>query len=304
MFALMLRFSKYAVLCACIFLAPGVILRAEVLLLEDDSVIEGTIVSEDAVYVTVRTATASRKIAKEDIREILYEFSTAEERVAAVEDLKASRQSIDEQMVRIMTRGELEAFLIAERNRLNAGREPDAAETPRDTEPAPPADEGPAGGVVWRSAVLPGWGQMHAGRDRAGQAFLISSLVVAALFYANHRDVVRLNAEFAAAAERTQALSFAGALTASAAPAALAYIEERRIFDRRLNVSRDRQNLSLLLLGLYAWNLIDAANTTASPHSAGTRAGWAFNVEAVAGRRSTNLYGTDTYGEIRHRWSF
>ncbi len=274
-------------------------LHAEVLILEDGSTVDGTVIREDAVSVTIRSGDEVVKIAKEDVREFLYEFATEQERQAAIARLKTSREELDAQMLRIMTRSELEAFITEERRRIDAGMQPagtDSVESDR-----PVAEE--LEGLVWRSALLPGQGQLYAGRDVAGRAFAIGMLGIGTVFFATHRDVVRMNAEYAAANLRTRTASIYSAWIASPLPAALAYADEERIFHRRIEASRDRQAVSILFLGIYVWNLVDAGLTSsgAAPEA---DVGWNFDVRRQEIQSFASERTAETRTTVAFYWKF
>ncbi len=233
--------------------SPRTGLRADVILMKDDVVYDGQIISEDGLSISIRTRSGVRKLPRSGVREVLYEYATNEERLEAVKTLTASADRIDETLARIMTlaeQQELRERRVARDSARQAGRETEANRTEWVYDPGS-FQFGPA----WRSALVPGWGQYYKESGTRAGVFGGGFLLSVALLYVTDRQVRSADRDYREAVHR---LSLLAPFAVSPALTAFAFVEQEDQFVRRLNASRNRQNVSYLLGIIYVWNIIDA----------------------------------------------
>ncbi|MFB5649571.1 LA_0442/LA_0875 N-terminal domain-containing protein [Leptospira wolffii] len=123
-----------------IFLAPGFLFAEQTILLRKGGKLMGNITGQNEKAITVQTAEGTKTIGKREILKIIYKDVTKEEE-----------------------------------NRIRKEEEKKLQENPKIEEPlviAPPPEVKTSSrskwSVVWRSALLPGWGAWYAGRKKEG----------------------------------------------------------------------------------------------------------------------------------------
>lgn len=257
------------------------VLHPEVIILHDDTIVDGRIISEDATSVTIRSENRASRIARSDIREILYQFSDERERQSALAELRNAPGQDDQELLQIMTRSEREAWERGER--------------------ASQADQYDVWSAVWRSAVLPGWGQALSSRSSASTGFALGAFVAGTLWSYSHLHLRALDGEYygGVVPELRGAALWSG-WNNNPLLFGVAYIEEQRLYNARVDATRTRFNASLVFAAVYVWNLLDAyffypAQTTAwEPREAG----WSFSGNLFMDRvQNANV-------QIIAEWSF
>ena len=112
------------------------------------------------------------------------------------------------------------------------------------------------GGFLWRSALIPGWGQWSAGRTTRGLGFFAASLgsALIALHYRGERSAAE--ADFEAAVLLGGGANLLGPLSL---PASFLAFRQGRRAEERTKSAEDKMNAALLFSVLsYGWNLLDA----------------------------------------------
>ena len=124
-------------------------------------------------------------------------------------------------------------------------------------------ESGVVGGLpsFWRSAMLPGWGQLYDNRELRGRAFQAGMLATGYYWLSkkNSREVARKDyitaSRFFAAMPRDTALN---------SLAVMNFVQAQDAYSR-MNASTKRANtISLILLGIYTYNLFDAYSFTST----------------------------------------
>ena len=246
-------------------------LIAEVILLRNGEFLNGTIVSESTHQIVVEIDGQRQNIARSTIQRILYtdgeqpsdpaaEEARRAERIlelrAERERIEAELQALDENSGTSEDRGFFEGLL---------GTDEDAVE-------ADSASAEAAGGspwpYVWRSAVLPGWGQIERGDTWRGRIYFGATLLSGLYFYQTHRNYVSAADAYDANAD----FSIAAIASRNLGAQAFAILEEDRLFSERTSAGEARFRASILFLSLYFVNLLDAYSFslgTPSPGQAG-----------------------------------
>lgn len=166
-----------------LFLILGLpaVLLADTLHLRNGRQVTGTIVSQNRTHVTIRTAGRAQLIPKNTIRRIRYgneaeELRRAAQKRAAEEKQREEARRKEEQRRQAEARQQEEQRKQAEEKRREEERKRAAAakkETSESGKESSTKVADPSGGttrvsVLWRSAVLPGWGQLHADDNLVG----------------------------------------------------------------------------------------------------------------------------------------
>lgn len=123
---------------------------------------------------------------------------------------------------------------------------------------AVPIQNKPPDGLVWRSAILPGWGQMHSGHRTRGAGFLGGHLVVGWLFLASYGDYKRAVKDLDQATDIGLIGLASGNLGMAAASNLYGQVKAEESIK---TIEKSRRNVRITSLGiavLYAANLYDA----------------------------------------------
>ena len=167
-------------LLALIVAASG--LHAEVVILKNGRQISGRIVGQSRSVVRIATAGGTRTIAKGKVRRIVYgatlekKKEDEDRRKKQKELLKKQQEEFrkrQEELIKkqqeenIKTQAENQKRLLEQqRQQLEAARRAEAASPAQNSQQE---DSAPTlGGALWRSALLPGWGQIYQGRSGIG----------------------------------------------------------------------------------------------------------------------------------------
>lgn len=105
---------------------------------------------------------------------------------------------------------------------------------------------------VWRSALLPGWGQGYNGSELKSQMYFISALTSTAMLYSSFRSFKTAEKDFQTASTNTLFLPNDVTLTA------LGYMNSRSLFGDYKNKAQNFSTLSFFVLGIYALNVVDS----------------------------------------------
>ncbi|MBL8021356.1 MAG: hypothetical protein JNM27_16920 [Leptospirales bacterium] len=141
-------------------------LLADKILLKDGSVIEGEVFHQTSVFVRVRNSAGVQTVNKVDIRRIIFEevkkpADEDRQRAEALERVRLAEEARRAQEAQAIEAQKREEARKAEEARRQKEEEEKArnAEKPREITHR---------GAIWRSAVLPGWGQYYTGRKKVG----------------------------------------------------------------------------------------------------------------------------------------
>jgi len=140
---------------------------------------------------------------------------------------------------------------------------PATAETDRpETTKKEPEKRTPPGkrtrlGALWRSALIPGWGQYYSGSALKGGLFLGGMLAGAGLWSSVKNSHSAARTEF----NRIASQGFLLPRDTASLPLALMNMRETQLARSRLNKATGRANLTAIILaGLYFYNLYDASS--------------------------------------------
>lgn len=109
----------------------------------------------------------------------------------------------------------------------------------------------PRSQALWRSAIVPGFGQYYAGRTQAGGAFVSIEALLLGLFLIERSDYVNLTDDYETI--RNQYESFQG----TAAEISAKWREVEETYDLRDDKYRQQQLTVGLMAGVYLWNIAD-----------------------------------------------
>ncbi|MCB1322970.1 MAG: hypothetical protein KDK34_22125 [Leptospiraceae bacterium] len=248
-------------------------LQAETLILKSGQQVEGRILSQTRTEVRIRTANGVQVISKTDIRRILYNDQQIQEEARRQEELRrqqeeerrrqeeeARRQAEETQ------RQEEEAQRQAEEARRQAEEEArrraeENANVEQDQEPKV---------TVWnsllRSAILPGWGQIHSGRSGSGWMIMGGFLGAAGLslylddqYYLARRNYENdANEFFYTSPLLISSLGQAISDTSQFIPIGVYIIDKTSTSRQKMEqAGRYANGMRSALLALYVWNLLD-----------------------------------------------
>ncbi len=232
-------------------LSPLAGLLADTLTLKDGTVLEGKILSQSQVQIQIQTKEGIKTIPKPAVRRIVFGPSDVEKKPE-----KTPEQEEEERQKAEALRKEQEA---AERARKEREAE---LERQRQIQIA----EERSRGALWRSAVLPGWGQYYKGEERRGAYFFAGNLAALFVLY-DGRTKFQANL---AKARTAETIGFIGlTMRGSATPANL--IARSMFQEARTGMETGGRQAFVGLLafvGLYVYNLMDAS-ATSIPEPAG-----------------------------------
>ncbi len=158
-----------SLLLILLVVAPFVALSADTIYLKNGQTLTGDIVQQSRTEISIQTTAGVKRVQKTTIRRVV--FSSRQDGAAREEAARKARQQEEaarkarEEAVRKQQQAEAER---ADREAAERAAQEDAedAEEPQITR----------GGALWRSLILPGWGQSYQGRSSAawgyGGAFL------------------------------------------------------------------------------------------------------------------------------------
>ncbi len=185
-------------------LVPGA-LPADRILLRDGTLLNGTIEGQNRTHVRFRTGAQLRAIPKEQIRRIQYDEATSasgKKEAGSVAMVRAEEARRQEEARKQRESRKLEEARRKEEerkreelHRQKAAGKKEAARS--ETKPSTQDETGrePVGrtGALWRSVVLPGWGQYATGRT--AEAFVAGGVSLAVLVRARALHAAALAAE-------------------------------------------------------------------------------------------------------------
>lgn len=248
-----LGFKNY-ILPATIFLlvAASSQLLADKVLLKDGSVVEGEVFHQTSKFIRIRSGTVVRTIDKTDIKRIIFEETKklTEEEGQKLQALEQARAEEARRAEQVRLAREAEARKLEEARKKQEEEKTRQAEKPQEIT---------HGGAIWRSAVLPGWGQFYTGRKSKGFAYgtgfaLAAGLKLSTAAWATHarRDYLR----------SVDQLVFASLLVGGPGRT-LSGLEFIRLNERQNEFSRMKRNTTIdlyatgILAIVYGANMID-----------------------------------------------
>lgn len=248
------RIRSIAVCLAVLFAALA--LSADTIYLHSGQKIQGTIVSQDAKSIRIKSGGKEQVILKTAVRRITYEDKKTaeqeaeEERIArekkAQEDAereKAEAERLD-RMEKLRIEGEKLKAEIAARNEKQKQAEEAARE--RSLRAGWPS--------VWRSFVLPGWGQYYRGDKPRGIGYMAAAGLSAYYVYALNQQYRAARADYQDA--QTLALASMPSASSTSIYSSFLYANIRR---NDMHRSALRANFAAaLLIAAYAFSGSDA----------------------------------------------
>ncbi len=239
-------------------------LQADTIFLRSGQWVRGNIISQDRSKITVNTENGHRDILKTSIRRIVF---GAEEKSTMASD---EEKKVQEEKLAAMAkeREEREKAAAKQREEEEIRRREEAARQEAARQEALKKQQDANGnpvdgrrittlGAVWRSALLPGWGQSYEGRKSAGYKFgggFLSLFVLTFYFRSqslSSRETYSQNADmlFAVGAAAPSPYYILGA--AALYPQTADSRQRMQTWGNRTNF------LGTALFGLYIWNLVD-----------------------------------------------
>lgn len=247
---------KSLTLGVVVFLLSVSVVLGDTIYLKNGQVIQGQIISQDKDRVKFRSATGELIIEKNAIRRITY--GDAPEKAPDEAKDQEAKQRLEEQKRLEAEKDEKEK---AELERLLAEKEKELERIKKECAPLKAEADARAAASkkfgsssIWRSAVLPGYGQIYRGDRLRGGAFLGATLLTGYYYYSTYREYnsARLSYRQAGSLSPVSALSSNTYITAGV----FAFVNQRR---SRMQVQSARANFAAgLLLTTYLWNLGDA----------------------------------------------
>lgn len=162
-------------------------------------------------------------------------------------------------------------------------------------------------GSLWRSAVIPGWGQTYSGNSRKGWFFLGTTLFLGgAVLSARSAHTAAIN-------DRDSPAAFGFLLSADPAylPASLLLVARDNANQSKVEQAADRyRTASLLLAGFYLYNVFDAwffSDSSGAEKLAGLKKGHVaqgFRMDVVSLRGPEMRNGLENRAELSYRVRF
>ena len=209
--ALNLRRSHNVIFWLVVLLCASNSILADTITLKSGAVVQGTIVQQDAVKIEIQTAHGVKVIQKNLIKRIEYTSDKSAEDKKKEEELaqeKAEQERLERERVEKQKKEE-EERLESERlrNELSALKE-----EKRKREDAIQQMRGRSGWPsIWRSLVLPGWGQVYRGDMTPARWFLGGAFLSGVYAYRANQEYRSARSDYNTSSHRALLLS----LTAS-----------------------------------------------------------------------------------------
>lgn len=283
-FDLIGRMVRVSVLACCaLVLTAG--LAADTVIMKDGRSIEGQITTQNRNEIQIRTTSGIQRLAKADVRRVIFSRRETPQddavRKAREERERAEQKARLEAEKAAQAEREAEAARAAEAAAAERARQEELRSRPRFN-------------AIWRSVVLPGWGQYYQGRSGAAIGFGGGFAAALGLFAYSAQQSGAAQAAYESAASD---LNFSVVLIGAAG---LPLIDEEQtlrpqVFGLQFYTLQQRDAAyglanqagtrlafsTLLLAGVYAANLIDvvlykpsettSVNVYAAPSGAGFR---------------------------------
>ncbi len=244
-----------------LFSVPASLL-AETVFLRSGQYINGELTAQSKDTVTLRTANGEQVILKSRIKRILYNTTTPDEKKKLEEEAKAEEQKREKERV--------ERERIADAKRKEEADKRAQAEADRRRDEAAAKKTGGGGSLfrgllseatlagVWRSAVIPGWGQYHQGRQDRAKIYAGAALGTFVLTYYYYQDYNKKHKTYAGEADTLLAVTLAAPDSVFAGAAAYGYSNTLKA---RKEMEKSGNRTNQLFMGLvlfWAWNIADA----------------------------------------------
>lgn len=321
--AMMIKsFSKFGIIIPTIvtmaaYTGSASSIYSDTIFLRSGKKVQGRIINQSRQSVTIDTLNGKRKISKETIQRIGYEHYDLEgerqkieeekARLAQEEEKKRLEQQAreDERRVRqeqIRRLNGLKRHLSGEehiwtRMHMEFRNTKDNVESDTKMEAAMLEDDpaalvgGNSGGIfatVWRSSLIPGWGQWHRDRGWQGGTFLGGTLLGAAAYGASYSSFHSFRSKFTSSSNTGMLLTLK---TTEMPLVYLNYQQTLSAHSRMDSAAKSANGAAAFLAVLYIYNLFDAyAFSSSFPGGTGS--------EELAGNSSTvSFYVSSASGE-------
>ena len=245
-----LKIIQYSVI---LFFFPATLL-GDIIFLRNQKYLKGSVIGQDAGNIIFRTSRGNKIIPKRKIKRVVYIAVDKQEkmdRIAKKRTALKEKRRREELQKREIERQRLEKIRLAalKRRRDEERRKREAARR------AELNRRGKRKDAILRSAVAPGWGQIYQDRTIKGGILLLSHIGLGFFLFLEYRSFQSDSAE-------REDLKLPAALSLSspglAVPANLyTWASGRLIQSRMENRSQRVEQISILMLGLYVYNLFD-----------------------------------------------
>lgn len=247
-------------------------LSAENILLKKGGTIKGKVIEQDQYKLKIRKEDGTTIVLnKTEILKVVYKENLSaaeEEKLRKAEEEKERIKKEKEEAARLKKEQEEAARLEKENAKNNAALEAEAKRKAEEDAKLAEADRKnlTRKGAMWRSAVLPGWGQWKQGRKV--QAIVYPSIIAVGLFFTYDKHRMYLNAKRdynnlenpyttnglvrAAFTPQSAAVSPSEAVVASQLGP---FKGQRESVERHY---QEMQYIGIATLLVYAWNIFDA----------------------------------------------
>ena len=237
---------------------------ADVIVLRNQKYLKGTVVSQTESVVVFREHSGQLiQIPKDTIRRMLYLSPAQEESMdrRARQEANARRLKQEKEVAQRRVWEEEQRRAKTARETAQKKRQTEADRHAQErAEKQPKQEWDPRTEALWRSLLIPGWGQYYSNRDRAGErvgaAFLASTL----LAIDSQRRFHTTQQDYQSASNHL----FLNVLASGTTPnVSLVALDVAAVSTNRghLRQASTRYNVVFnLLLGVYLWNVTDALN--------------------------------------------
>ena len=283
-----------------LLILPGTLI-ADALILRNGKRIEGKVIRQSRDSITIRTDKGTRTVPKNTIRRLVFgnvkqpdpaaekakKAAERRKREAARKKREAARKKAEERKKETEKKKQERTEQAAEAKRkeqadqrkkeVEAKRKAEAEAAERKARKAEAERKQRAkanrGGALWRSALVPGWGQSHQGRENAGTWYRsMGTGALATLFFYNRAGQSLGNVT--ALQEQRDLFLLAGISNGSSGAQLLQLIMTQEIEAAKASANQEIFISNLLLLGLaggHFWNLRDVWNHGGSAERAKSR---------------------------------
>lgn len=241
--------------------APASLL-AETVFFRNGQYLNGELIAQTKETVTMRTATGEQVISKAKIKRILYNTTSAEDKKKLEEQAKAEEKKREQERI------ERERIAEAKRKDDDAKRAQAEEARKRDEAAAKKSSGGGSlfGGLVseatlagvWRSAVIPGWGQYYQGRQDRAKIYAGAAVGTFVLTYYFYQDYSKKHKTYSSEADTLLGITIGAPDSVFAGAAAYGYT---KTLAARKDMEKSGNRTNLLFTGLvlfWGWNIADA----------------------------------------------
>lgn len=227
-------------------------LVAETVILKSGKIIKGKVINQNVKLVEVKVDGKVQTIDKTLILKVVYRDLNQEQadKIKKEEELKLAEKQKKEELAKKI----LEEEKLKEAERLK--KEKEEKEKLAKNKEALPQQKLSRSQILWRSAVLPGWGQIKDGRNEGyilGSGFFISALA----WYKTNKEMKSAVKDYGNLQNPYKTLispTFPASPTAAAINS-LPFERQQNAIDRHY---REGRNFAIISLLFYGFNLFDA----------------------------------------------